>query len=497
MNNTNPPSGDEMAAQIAQLASSLRSVEQRLDQSNHSASDGLTVIISSLIFFMQAGFAFLETGAVRPGKEKPILFKNFLVLCVSTLSFWAIGYALGYGDGNSFIGTTFFFLSGFGNAEGIHYSDWLSSFVYAATTSTVATGAMAERAKLVSYLLLSFFVAGFIHPVVTHWAWKEGGWLHRGIDVDNTTITYTDFAGSGVVHVTGGTVAFLGAAILGPRLGRFDESGKPIPLKLKNAAMSALGGFILFLGFLLFLCRRDHNAFYVDVELAFGRAQVNTLVASSGAALTSLILFSILNARKSSSTIGRSQLLTTLNGGLAGLVAICAGARTVHSYIAFIIGIVAGLSYIGWSKLILRWGIDDPVESISVHLGAGIWGVIAEGLFSTEHGLLYKWTRVSIVFLMWNVLAVVAIFAWTAAMSALLFGIMHAFNLLRLSSEDELGGTTGKKSRISFSDIPIIRRLNRRIRLSTTATTISNPDGENENQDVFDGEDKGQDATTV
>ena len=156
---------------------------------------------------MQAGFAFLETGAVRPGKEKPILFKNFLVLCVSTLSFWAIGYALGYGDGNSFIGTTFFFLSGFGNAEGIHYSDWLSSFVYAATTSTVATGAMAERAKLISYLLLSFFVAGFpshwyahlrkctfigfIHPVVTHWAWKEGGWLHRGIDVDNTTISYT------------------------------------------------------------------------------------------------------------------------------------------------------------------------------------------------------------------------------------------------------------------------------------------------------------------
>ncbi|XP_065838434.1 putative ammonium transporter 1 [Oscarella lobularis] len=435
MNSTTVPT----IVTTTQLAQLVEELSQRAETTTTNISQGLLIVVSSLIFFMQAGFAFLESGAVRAGKEKPVLFKNFLVLCVGNLAFWATGFAFGYGGTNPFIGDRYFFLINLGQNN---YVLWLSNFVFAATTSTIATGALAERAKLVSYLVLSFFIAGLIHPVVAHWAWTEDGWLASGIKVDNVTVTYADFAGSGVVHVTGGAAAFLGAIVLGARIGRFNDMGQPVPIEEKTTSTSALGGFILFFGFLLFISGRNRSVTRTQDTITVGRISVNTLLAGSAGAITSLIFVAVIS-RKQKSNRDSQLLVATLNGCLAGLVAICAGADSVHAYAAIIIGIVAGLSHRSWTKVILKWKIDDPVESVSVHLGAGIWGVIAVGFFDFNRGLLYNWTRASVVQLMWNVVGLLAIIAWTAATSAILFGVLHTFNLLHLSRADELKGLEG------------------------------------------------------
>lgn len=281
--------------------SDLTEIKAKLEMLQENLDAFYLIMMSIVIFLMQCGFAFLEVGCVRSKNTINILIKNMFDCLIGALAFWATGYAISSGDGtNPVVGEGSYF--GY-KLDHIKYSGWFWEFTFATTSATIVSGSMAERTRFSAYIVYSFMFCAVIYPFVSHWAWNEHGWLK--------TFGYHDFAGSGVVHILGGTCAFVGCWLVGPRMGRYDELGRPPVQPGHSVPMQALGGFILFMGFLAFNGAGEVHISQKGDGGAMSVAVVNTLMGGSSAGVTSVVVSFLTGERTWSFTM-------LLNGALAG-----------------------------------------------------------------------------------------------------------------------------------------------------------------------------------
>lgn len=415
--------------------------------------DTLWVLIAGmLVFWMNAGFALVESGLCQAKNTTNILAKNFIVFAASTLSFWVIGWGLMFSDGNAFVGLSgLFFLAGPDNSpalgadylsmnpfssttyEGVYSSInwtpvplWAKFFfqlVFAGTAATIVSGAVAERIRFGAFLAFSFLLVAFIYPVSGHWIWG-GGWLGSG--------SFRDFAGSTVVHSVGGWAALAGVIVLGPRLGKFKGS-RINPIPGHNMTSAALGVLILWLGWFGF---NPGSTMSVGNGSAIAHVVVATNIAAAAGALGATITAWIV--------LGKPDLSMILNGCLAGLVAITAPCAFVGMPSAALIGLIAGalvvLAVMGFDRI----RIDDPVGAISVHLVNGIWGTLALGLFYDEQiatdvaGLATGLSPAAQT--LEQLKGIVSVGVWAFGVSLVLFYLIKVVMGLRVSAEEEWEG---------------------------------------------------------
>lgn len=326
-----------------------------------------TMVAAALVFFMQAGFALVEAGFTRAKNAVNIMMKNLMDFSVGSLAFWAIGFGLMFGVSNSgWLGTSGFFLSDFSpDGDPWVLAFWMFQVVFAATAATIVSGAMAERTKFVGYLIYSVCISALIYPVFGSWAWGSlfhgNGWLEG--------LGFIDFAGSTVVHSVGGWAALAGTIVLGPRLGKYIKDGGIKPILGHNIPLAALGVFILWLGWFGFN-PGSTTAASKDIAMIF----VNTNLAAAAAAVMAMITSWI--------KFGKPEVGMSLNGALAGLVAITAGCANVSPTSSIIIGAIAGIIVVFAVIMFDRIKVDDPVGAISVHGVNGAWGTLAAGIFN-------------------------------------------------------------------------------------------------------------------
>lgn len=417
--------------------------EEKVDQELADIKDNIDafflIVMSIIIYFMQCGFAFVETGAVRSKNATNILIKNLLDSFIAAVSYWVIGYPLAFGEGNFFLGTTFW---AHHNLPDSQLPYWFFQYVFAATAATIVSGAVAERCEFISYIVYSCIITGFIYPVVTHWAWSSDGWLgagqtyNIGVNGSEVTVAYQDFAGSGVVHLVGGSAAIIGAVFLGPRKGRFGDDGEE--LRGHSVPLAALGGFILLFGFFAFNGGSQGAISSPGDGIVVAKACVNTIISGSFAAFMGLIMNRIIGGCVYGDA--KWSLLTTVNASLCGMVAICAGCNVLDTWAAAVVGLVAGITYICWSALLPYLKIDDPLDAFAVHAGGGIWGLIAVALLQAETGIFFTFSKESFLKLGWQFAGIAAIMAWTIILCAIMFGLLKAFKLLRVDPEIEMKG---------------------------------------------------------
>ena len=369
------------------------------------------VTAAVLVFFMQAGFALLESGSTRAKNSINVMMKNFIDVCLATLVFWTVGYGLMFGTNSTgWFGTSQFMLNQAGESD---YTMLLFQSMFAATAATIVSGAIAERTKFTSYIVCAVLLCAFIYPVYGSWVWNSGGWLaEKG---------FVDFAGSTVVHSIGGWCALAAAIVIGPRLGRFDrETGEPREIPGHNLSLVALGGFILWLGWFGF-----NAGSTLEASQSIGLIALNTHLAACAGALGTLV-FSIL--------FRQPILLTScVNGALSGLVGITAGCASMDPQYAVLTGFIAGIMYLPAAQLLLKFKIDDVVGAIPVHGIGGAWGTVAAGLF--YQGGMFVSERI-----MTQLVGVGAGFAWAFFISLILFQLVHLAIGLRVDSTHEQRG---------------------------------------------------------
>ena len=399
--------------------------------------DNLWVLIAGvLVFFMQAGFGMVEAGMTSAKNVGNIMAKNLADMCVGALAFFAVGYGIAYGtDAGSLLGTDTFFLNGaepgFDAGGGLSvFTDFFFQVVFAATAVTIASGAMAERTKMSAYLVFSFFMTAVIYPVVVHAFWSGEGLI---ADLAVGDARFGDFAGSTIVHSTGGWAAMMGAIFLGPRLGKYDRNGKPRPMPGHSAAFVVLGVLVLWFGWFGFNAGSELAA--DDVVM---RAAVTTmLAAAAGAATAGAVVWF---------RTGHLDVAMTGNGVLAGLVGITAGTAAMTPVGAVLTGAVAGVVVVGSVAFFDRIRIDDPVGAISVHGVCGLWGTLAVGLFArysdgfvaTDNaGLLYGG---GIDQLLVQLIGSAMVFVWVVATTGILFAVVKHTVGLRVSPQVEISG---------------------------------------------------------
>jgi len=380
---------------------------------------------AALVFLMQAGFAMCEAGFTRAKNTGNILMKNLMDFCIGTPTYWILGFGLMFAGSGAVIGGLDPFVRGDYSAilpAGVPLMAYLIfQTVFCATSATIVSGSMAERTKFVSYCIYSFCISAFIYPVSGHWIWG-GGWLSR--------LGFHDFAGSTAVHMVGGVCACIGAAILGPRLGKYDGSGRPRAILGHSLSLGALGVFILWFCWFGFNGCSTVAMEGDDVIANAGLIFVTTNMAPAVACVVTMI-YTWLRYRK-------PDVGMTLNAALAGLVAITAGCDVVSPAGAAAIGVAAGLLLpvsVNFFDSVLK--IDDPVGAISVHGVCGAAGTILTGLFSTSEGLLYGH---GVRFLGIQCMGVLATAAWAAVMITVVFQIIKHTIGLRVTPEEELKG---------------------------------------------------------
>lgn len=382
---------------------------------------------SVLVIFMNAGFGMLETGFCRQKNAVNILSKNLIVFAVATLAYWAVGYALMYGDGTPFIGLKGFFFNGdpvpYGNdgypAAVPEAIGFLFQVAFAATAATIVSGAVAERIKFEAFLIFSVLLVAISYPITGHWVW-DGGWLNSGED---GALAFSDFAGSTVVHSVGGWAALVGAAILGPRLGKY-QSDRISAIPGHNMGFATLGCLILWIGWFGF---NPGSELAATANVAYIAVTTNLAAAAGGlaATLTSWI------------KDGKPDLSMIINGILAGLVGITAGCASVTYLSSVIIGLVAGIIVVFSVSFFDSIKIDDPVGATSVHLVCGIWGTLAVGLFATDGGLFFGGGLDQLIA---QIIGVVAIGAFTVIFSAIVWTILKVTIGIRVGEEEERQG---------------------------------------------------------
>jgi len=391
-----------------------------------------TLIAAILVFLMQAGFALVELGLTRSKNAINIIMKNLMDFAIGSLSFFVLGFGLMFGTTNGFFGTNEFLLSA-SSGNSWDYTFIIFQTVFAGTAATIVSGAMAERTRFGSYLIISFFITTFIYPIAGSWSW---GSLHHGNGfLENLgTGAFIDFAGSTVVHSMGGWLALCGATILGPRIGKFTIDGKIRAIPGHNIPFAALGVFILW------FCWFGFNAGSTTVaDFSIGRIAFVTNLSAVSGVVSALILTQILYKVPDASM--------TLNGALAGLVGITAGCNHVTPLGAIVIGLVSGiLVVLSITFIENKLRIDDPVGAISVHGVCGAWGTIAVGLFVAEKtlgtgaqdlGLFYSG---SFSQLFSQLIGFGVYFTWSIVTGFLLFTLVKKLRGIRVSEEYERMG---------------------------------------------------------
>ena len=400
--------------------------------------DNIWVLIAgALVFFMQAGFALLEAGLTRAKNVTNIMAKNLADMSVGVVAFLAVGYGLAFGAGNAWWGTDGFFLSGSdlfaAGSSGVGTLSTATFFffqvVFAATAVTIASGAMAERARFKAYLLFSLAMTAFIYPLVVHWTWG-GGFI---ADISIGGATYSDFAGSTVVHSTGGWAALMGAWFLGPRLGKYGPDGTPRPIPGHSMPMVVLGVFILWLGWFGFNAGSELAADGVVMVVA-----LNTIIAAAASTLTAgaVVWYKT----------GKPDVAMAGNGALAGLVGITAGCATMNVLGALVTGAVAGVIVVYSVFFIERRRIDDPVGAVSVHGVCGVWGTLAIGLFARYDDAFLGRENAGLFYggggyqLLVQLIFVAIVAAWTLVTTGILFAVLRRFGVLRVAPAEEATG---------------------------------------------------------
>jgi Amt family ammonium transporter len=363
-----------------------------------------------LVFFMQAGFALLESGASRAKNSINVLMKNYMDMCLGGLIFWSIGFGLMFGDTSTgWLGINHFFQQQFTTAEAVKLA---YQTMFAATAATIVSGAVAERMHFSTYLIFSAFVTGIIYPVFGSWAWNEHGWLRA--------LGFVDFAGSTVVHSIGGWCALAGIIVLGPRLGRYSRQGETREIPGHNLPLVALGGFILWLGWFGF----NGGSISSLEKNNLGLVLLNTHLGGSAGALSALLFMYF-----------RKQpvlLSATVNGSIAGLVSITAGAAYFSPLAAIAVGFTGGVFYLLAVNMLDRLQLDDVVGAVAVHGVGGVWGTLAVALFPQG--------AFSFSTLLVQMTGIVACFVWAFPTAFLFFKLLDNYLGVRASTLDEQRG---------------------------------------------------------
>ena len=434
------------------------------------------LVAGFLVFFMQAGFALVETGFTRGKNVAHTMMMNMMVFCIGAVGYWLTGFALQFGGvnytypaingldawafspvtlgdwsglldkpliigGQGVLGLSGFLLGGLGANFGV-LTFFLFQMVFMDTAATIPTGSMAERLKFVGFALMGLWVSMFIYPLVGGWVWG-GGWLAnlgRSMGWGNGAV---DFAGSGVVHMIGGAVGLAGALAIGPRIGKFNKDGSANAIPGHNIPMGVLGTIILFFGWFGF-----NPGSALGFTGAFRNlaviAAINTLMAGAAAGCSAMLYMWLVSPAK------KPDPGMSVNGILAGLVAITAPCAFVDSWAAVVIGLIAGVWVCIASVLLEKAKIDDPVGAVPVHLANGMWGVLAVGIFANGNLDTAAWNGVSspvtgLLYgggtqIMAQLMEVIAILIVVTGLSYLFFKVLASLKLLRSAPADELAG---------------------------------------------------------
>jgi Amt family ammonium transporter len=398
------------------FAQDITSDETNLDQ----GSNVIWMFGAFLVFFMQAGFAFLGAGLIRSKNTANYLTKSFMDFAIASLSFWAFGFALMWGTSVMGIaGTTNFFLTD--AAGGQTYVDWVFQMVFAGTAATIVAGAMAERTRTQTYLAYSFLIGAIVYPLYGHWVWG-GGWLGN-LEIIGLPAA-ADYAGSGVVHALGGFLALAGAAVVGPRIGKYNADGSANNLPGHNATFVVMGTFILFFGWF---------GFNINTGDSIGLNAINTLLAGATGAVAALYIQLV--------RTGKLDILMACNGALAGLVGITAPVAFVAPWAAVVIGGIAApvmILSVSFIEKILK--IDDPVGAISVHGVTGLWGMLAVGIFANGNNGVTGLMSGDSLQIVSQLISMGVVLGWALATGFAIFLILKVAMGVRATREEELAG---------------------------------------------------------
>eukprot|EP00756_Hemistasia_phaeocysticola_P036654 Hpha_TRINITY_DN16654_c0_g10::TRINITY_DN16654_c0_g10_i3::g.183252::m.183252/K03320/amt, AMT, MEP; ammonium transporter, Amt family len=425
------------------------------------------LLCGALVVFMQCGFAMLEAGSVRQRNTQNIIFKNMIDACLAAVFFYGFGYAFAYGESSDhFIGASNFFLHKEADDES-GMAGYFFQFAFAATASTIVSGAVAERTKVTAYFIYATVLTGFIYPVVVHWVWSNDGWL-SAFAPPNVRLGpngMIDFAGSGVVHAVGGFAGLMGTIVLGPRVNRFEETdeererledeymqeeeegccvaknhrgwcrmgmyGEPVDMPGQSMMLAALGVLILWFGWYGFNCG---STLAFDGKNA-GKVATTTTLAAAAAGLTAVLINRVLK--------GVWAVEHGLNGVLGGLVSITAGCVVLHEWSSIIVGFVGGAVYYGAAHLLLWLRIDDPLSAWPVHGACGVWGVIAVGIFAQGENIERGYSGLDTAAvssgaqLYTQTAGIVSIVVWTVCTTLPLFYIIDKTVGMRVAYRDE------------------------------------------------------------
>ncbi|MGX8702604.1 ammonium transporter [Caproiciproducens sp.] len=391
-----------------------------------SSVDTIWVLLgAALVFFMQAGFAMVETGFTRAKNAGNIIMKNLMDFCIGTPIYWLFGFGLMFAGTAPFIGG-FDFLTRGDYAASLGLTIPTAAYiifqtVFCATSATIVSGAMAERTKFISYCIYSACISAFVYPVSGHWIWG-GGWLAQ--------LGFHDFAGSTAVHMVGGLAALIGAKMLGPRIGKYDKDGNPKAIPGHSLTLGALGVFILWFCWFGFNGCSTISMTGDDILASAGGIFVTTNLAAAVATVTVMMITWI--------RYKKPDVSMTLNGSLAGLVAITAGCDAVSPVGAFFIGLIAGFIVVFGIEFIDKvLKIDDPVGAVGVHFLNGASGTILTGFFAVDGGLLYGG---GFRLLGTQILGVLAVCAWVTVTMLIIFTVIKRTVGLRVDPEEEIMG---------------------------------------------------------
>ncbi|KAK4585897.1 hypothetical protein RGQ29_023189 [Quercus rubra] len=442
-NTTNP------TAAAAYLCDQFTAVSNKFVDTNYAIDTTYLLFSAYLVFSMQLGFAMLCAGSVRAKNTMNIMLTNVLDAAAGGLFYYLFGFAFAFGSpSNGFIGHHFFGLKSVPSTS-FDYSNFLYQWAFAIAAAGITSGSIAERTQFVAYLIYSSFLTGFVYPVVSHWFWSADGWA-SAFNTSNLLFKsgVIDFAGSGVVHMVGGIAGLWGALIEGPRIGRFDHTGRSIVLRGHSASLVVLGTFLLWFGWYGFnpgsfnkISVAYSTGSYYGQWSAVGRTAVTTTLAGCTAALTTLFGKRFLS--------GHWNVTDVCNGLLGGFAAITSGCSVVEPWAAVICGFVAALVLIGCNKLAEKLKYDDPLEAAQLHGGCGAWGIIFTALFATKDYVseVYAPGRPYGLFmggggrlLAAHVIQILVIVGWVSATMGPLFFVLHKLKLLRISAEDEMAG---------------------------------------------------------
>lgn len=398
------------------------------------------LIAAFLVFFMQAGFGMVEAGFIRAKNTTNILTKNFLDFCMASLGYFIFGYALMFGPGNGFLGTKGWFLVGAESGADIPlFAFWLFQAAFCGAAATIVAGGMAERMKFQAYLIYSFLISAFIYPVIGHWVWG-GGWL--------SGLGFADFAGSGVVHTTGGVAALIGTILLKPREGKYRPDGSVKMMAGHNIPLAALGVFILWFGWFGF---NPGSTLSVGNGDLIALVAINTNLAAAAGGISAMIMIWLI--------AGKPDLSMALNGALAGLVAVTAPCAFIDPWAAIAIGLVGGVLVVLAAIILDKLRIDDPVGAFPVHGVNGIWGTLSVGIFGkaslglASDGLVYG----GIAQFGAQLLGIGAIILFVLATMGTIFKVIDLTIGLRVTREEEnLGLDIGEHGLESYTGFQII-----------------------------------------